>query len=272
MGMSWGNMYNKNFMSKTCLILTSKNHANTTHFEFRKQDRSAKTDGNQAALKFSERHKNHRTKGTEWQHGKYYRCASNTRMVNTPNRSYIYDEHQFNEHQKVDITGFGASSHFLQVDAPLLHKHITTRPITVTVANGQKVRSTHNGALDVPGLPLRARYAPLLSIVRLFNYGREVVFGRWGVSVEVRYKEKVIIKGRKSMINGLWYVPITDISEDNSDEHNQETANHTNQVEETFQITNMQEFNTPTQHGTVQLDCRSARRTEKINLPTNRKD
>ena len=93
------------------------------------------------------------------------------------------------------ILDSGASSHFLQVDAPLLNKQKTANPVTVTVANGQSVQSTHDGALDVPGLPARARYAhvipgikkSLLSIVRLCNYGCEVNFGYSGISVEVRY-------------------------------------------------------------------------------------
>ena len=35
------------------------------------------------------------------------------------------------------------------------------------------------------------------------------MFGRWGLKIEVRYKGKVVMKGRKSTINGLWYVLIT---------------------------------------------------------------
>ena len=54
------------------------------------------------------------------------------------------------------ILDSGASSHFLVMDAPLLYKRRTANPITVTVANGERVRSTHVGALDVPGLPPRA--------------------------------------------------------------------------------------------------------------------
>ena len=115
------------------------------------------------------------------------------------------------------ILDSGASSHFLIVGAPLLHKRKTVNPITVTVANGERVQSTHDGALDIPGLPLGARYAhvvpginhSLLSIVRLCSARCEIVFGRWGLNVEVRYKGKVVMKGRKGTINGLWYVPIT---------------------------------------------------------------
>ena len=125
------------------------------------------------------------------------------------------------------ILDSGASSHFLQVDAPLLQKRKTANPIIVTVANGEKASSTHEGFLDVPGLPTAARNAhvipgikhSLLSIVRLSNAGCEVKFHKWGIGVEVRYRGKVIMEDRKSTINGLWYVPITQNSEVNPNRH-----------------------------------------------------
>ena len=94
----------------------------------------------------------------------------------------------------------GASSHFLIVGAPLLHKRRAGNSIMITVANGERVQSTHDGALDIPGLPPSARYAhvipgikhSLLSIVRLCNAGCEIVFGRWGLNVEVRYRGKMV--------------------------------------------------------------------------------
>ena len=103
------------------------------------------------------------------------------------------------------ILDSGASSHFLQGNAPLLQKKKTANPIVVTVANGEKASSTHEGFIDVPGLPTAARNAhvipgikhSLLSIVGLCNAGCEVNFHKWGVSVEVRYKGKVIMKGRQ---------------------------------------------------------------------------
>ena len=158
------------------------------------------------------------------------------------------------------ILDSGASSHFLIVGTPLLHKQETANPVTVTVANGQSVRSTHEGALDVPGLPKQARYAhvipgikhSLLSIVRLCNHGCEVNFGKWGISVEVRYNGKVVMKGRKSTINGLWYVPITNINEVNPNQHdkgtlhqhNEYTENHATQQPPTFPTSVREELNT----------------------------
>ena len=163
------------------------------------------------------------------------------------------------------ILDSGASSHFLIVGAPILHKKRTANPIKVTVANGEQVQSTHDGALDIPGLPPGARYAhvipgikhSLLSIVRLCNAGCEIVFGRWGLNVEVRYRGKMVLRGNKSTINGLWYVPITDVnSEDNHkqadkcktnpDQQGQETATQATQRQVRFQANATQELPTTT--------------------------
>ena len=112
---------------------------------------------------------------------------------------------------QTDSTGFRRKQSFLNSAAPLLHKKKTVNPIVVTVANGEWVQSTHDGALDISGLPPGARYAhvipgfkhSLLSIERLCNAGCKMVFSRWGLNVEVRYRGKVVMKGRKSTINGL---------------------------------------------------------------------
>lgn len=75
-----------------------------------------------------------------------------------------------------EILDSGARSHFPQVDAPLLRIKETMNPIEVTVANGEKVGSTHKGFIDVLQLPEGARNAhvlpgtkhSLLLIVRLY--------------------------------------------------------------------------------------------------------
>ena len=54
------------------------------------------------------------------------------------------------------------------------------------------------------------------------NAGCKVTFRKWGIHVEVRYREKVSTKGNKSKTNGLWYVPIKQLSKVNpSQEQNQ---------------------------------------------------
>ena len=39
-----------------------------------------------------------------------------------------------------------------------------------------------------------------MSIVRLCNAGCKIVFRRWGLNIEVRYKGKVVMKGRKARL------------------------------------------------------------------------
>ena len=90
------------------------------------------------------------------------------------------------------------------------------------------------------------------------------MFGRWGLNIDVRYKGKVIMTGRKSTINGLWYVPITKISEDNPEQtddsennlnqQGQETAIQATQRQVRFQSTNTQEINTSTHQESAGID------------------
>ena len=178
-------MFNKN-----CLIPPQKKH-NTYHQQkFRNQDRSISNIGDQAALNTDERKNNLQT-------CRYARTA----------RTILEDMRTPLEWKRPATGYFQAFNH-----------------IVVTVANRERAQSTHDGALEIPGLPPGARYAhvipgikhSLLSIVRLCNAGCEIVFGGWGLNVEVRCKGKVVMKGKKRTINGLWYVPITKItSEDN---------------------------------------------------------
>ena len=137
-------MFNKN-----CLIPTPENH-NTYHQQkFRNQDRSISNIGDQAALNADKRKKNLQTSlyaraaptiledmqtppEWKWSAASYFQ-AINTRQMNM---------------QRWVILDSGASSHFLIVSAPLLHKRKTANPIVVTVANGERVQSTHDGALD----------------------------------------------------------------------------------------------------------------------------
>ena len=69
--------------------------------------------------------------------------------------------------------------------------------------------------------------------MRLCSDGCEIVFGRWGLNVEVRYKGKVIMTDQKSEINGLWYVPTTKISKDNPEQSNDSGDNPEKEVQET---------------------------------------
>ena len=136
--------------NNNCLIPAQENH-NTYHQQtFRNQDRSISNISNQAALNADERKNNlqmsryARAAQTilegmqtppEWKRpATGYFQAINTRQMNMPRWAILDSD---------------ASSHFLIVGAPLLHKRKTVNPIMVTVANGKRVQSTHAGALDI---------------------------------------------------------------------------------------------------------------------------
>ena len=228
-----------------CLIPISE-PPNTYHQQtFRNQDHSTSNIGDQVALNTAQRKDNLRMAR--------YTKAVRTKSEDTrtppewkrPTTGYFQEINTRRTNmRRWAIVDSGASSHFLMMNAPLLYKRKAAnhKLLMVTVANGERVRSTHDGALDIPGLPPSARYVhdipgikhSLLSIVRLCNAGCEVVFGRWGLNVEVRYKGKVVMKARKSTINGLWYVSITNVNrEDNLEQTNKSEINPGQQGQET---------------------------------------
>ena len=73
-----------------------------------------------------------------------------------------------------------------------------------------------------------------------------------------------MMTGRKSTINGLWYVPITKISEDNPEqtddseddlnEQGQETVTQASQRQVSFQTTNAQELNASTHQELIRIN------------------
>ena len=103
--------------------------------------------------------------------------------------------------------------------------------------------------------------------MRLCNNGCEVILGRWGLKVDVRYKGKVMMKARKSTINGLWYVPITDINrEDNLEQTNKSEVNPHQQGQERIppKPPNIKvDFEPPIHRNSVQLRIRNSLKSPK---------
>ena len=119
--------------------------------------------------------------------------------------------------KKWAILDSGASSHFLAVGAPITRKEKATSPISVTLPDGTKVRSTHTGDLRIPQLPKSARAChivpglasySLISVVKLCEAGCEVSFTRFGIGVKVRYRGQLVLEGSKCITTGLWMVPL----------------------------------------------------------------
>ena len=90
------------------------------------------------------------------------------------------------------ILDSGATSNFLTTGAHVTNIQPTQTPIVARLPNGDKVRSTHTGTLDLPGLPSAARRAhiipglashSLISVVTLCNAGCDVLFTKIGCTI-----------------------------------------------------------------------------------------
>ena len=135
-----------------CLIPTPET-PNTYHQQtFRNQDHSTSNVGNQVALNTARKKDNLRmTRYTKAARAK----SEDTRTPpewKRPSTGYFQEINtRRTDMRRWAILDSGVNSHFLMMNAPLLHKRKTANPIMVTVANGERVRSTHDGALDIPG-------------------------------------------------------------------------------------------------------------------------
>ena len=120
-----------------------------------------------------------------------------------------------NNIHKWAILDSGATSNFLMTTAHVANKERIDDGITVSLPDGNKVKSTHECTLNIPGLPITARHGhiipglashSLMSVVTLCNAGCEVTFNK--TSVRVVFDGKVIMTGRKCHRTGLWMVPL----------------------------------------------------------------
>lgn len=122
---------------------------------------------------------------------------------------------------KYEIPGSGATRNFMMTRAHVDSKELTADGVTVSLLDGNKVKSTHRCtvAVDIPGLPqasCRGHIIPglalhlLMSVVTLCNTGCEVTFNK--TSVRVTYNGNMIITGRKCQRTGLWMAPLNPLT------------------------------------------------------------
>ena len=93
---------------------------------------------------------------------------------------------------------------------------IANAPLTVTLPNGDVVRSSHIAELDLPQLPRARREAhivpelashSLVSVVKLCNAGYEVDIK--DILYEIRNRGEIIVQCSKDVCTGLWMMPLT---------------------------------------------------------------
>jgi hypothetical protein len=91
----------------------------------------------------------------------------------------------------------------------------TQNPIVARLPNGDQVRSTHTGTLDLPALPSAARLAhiipglvshSLISVVTLCKAGCDVLFTKIGCTIT--HRGRTIICGNKCTRTGLCMIPL----------------------------------------------------------------
>ena len=105
----------------------------------------------------------------------------------------------------------------LALVAPVRHKKVAKKPISVTMPDGDQVHSTHIGDLDMSLLPAAAWFCHnipglakylLISVVKLCKAGRDVRFTKFGIGVDLRYRERMVLHGSKCTRTGLWMVSL----------------------------------------------------------------
>ena len=153
--------------NNNCLIPTPETLCTHHQQTFRNQDLSTKNIGDQVALNMARRKDN-------LQMTRYTNAArTESRNARTPREwkrpttgCFQEIDTKRTDMRRCAILDSGASSHFLMMNALLLHKRKAANPITLTVAKGERVRRMHDGALDIPGLPPSARYTHVIPGIR----------------------------------------------------------------------------------------------------------
>ena len=112
------------------------------------------------------------------------------------------------------IADAGATGHFLQPGAPAKNIKIASKPISISQPDVKELISTHECEIDNPDLPKAARKAhivpglahtSLVSIKMLIDAGCFVTYGQ---NVIVYHNKRVVWKGSREKITGLWVLPL----------------------------------------------------------------
>jgi hypothetical protein len=111
---------------------------------------------------------------------------------------------------KPSIFDSGTTGHYILCDTACFDKHPTSSPLTVTLPNGEQIKSTHEATLPFPNLPKKALEAhvfpelnghALLSIGTFCDAGCTALFTATAVVIE---KDGKIVLTGKRQPPGLW--------------------------------------------------------------------
>jgi hypothetical protein len=113
------------------------------------------------------------------------------------------------------IMGTGATAIFIMEGTPVENKRIATKPLTINLPDGSKIRSSHCCDVTILGLLviLTGHIVPSLSIASLIgvrvlcNAGCKVTFCK--DHCDIIYNDKIILQGRKDPATDIWIIPIS---------------------------------------------------------------
>jgi hypothetical protein len=124
------------------------------------------------------------------------------------------------------IADTGATAIFVMESAPVNNKRVAQQPLTISLPDGTKVKSTHECDITIPGLPtvLTGHIVPSLTVASLIGIrvlceaGCTVTFN--ASHCDVIYNGKVIARGYKDPSTDLWTLPIygTTVIEERAEE------------------------------------------------------
>ena len=108
----------------------------------------------------------------------------------------------------------GATAIFIMQGTPVANKRIATKPLTINLPDGSKIKSTHCCDINIVGLPkvLTGHIVPSLSIASLIGVrvlceaGCTVTFNK--EHCDIIYNKKTILRGVKDITTDLWTIPI----------------------------------------------------------------
>merc|ERR1712115_167043 len=110
----------------------------------------------------------------------------------------------------------GCTANVFIPGTPLKNLRPTTKPIKLKTAGGEYIETTHEGEIDIPGLPQAARKAhicpelanmSLVGIKTLVDAGCEVLFSK--DDCIVLYKGSIVWKGGRQARTGLWILSLS---------------------------------------------------------------
>jgi hypothetical protein len=112
------------------------------------------------------------------------------------------------------ILDTGATAIFIMEGTPVRNKRVATKPLSISLPDGTKIKSTHCCDINIPGLPktLIGHIVPSLSIASLIGVrvlcdaGCTVTFKKRHCNII--YNNKTILRGLKDPITDLWTIPI----------------------------------------------------------------